>query len=244
MAKISTEGWPVQVIPTKSSHKYPISLSGHMVLVFKDDDGREFQINAGPADESYPWGDLILRDIGSPLRNRFNVVDGSHVNAAWRGSTRIDLGGRDAEDIWAILKQHAQNIDDAGFAYKALSQNSNTVIGAVLDVVGIDIRDFLPNPRGVMLAGFVGKSNRLNLDYSLTGTDADDFLRGRKGQQTFSGMEGADQLLGGYGKDRLFGNSGRDLLLGGHGKDELSGGAGNDTLRGGGENDALTGDAG
>ncbi|MCB1356620.1 MAG: hypothetical protein KDK53_09050 [Maritimibacter sp.] len=244
MAKISTEGWPVQVIPLKSSHKYPISLAGHMVLIFKDDDGREFQINAGPANESYPWDELILRDIGSPLRNRYNVVDGSKVGPAWRGNTKIDFGGRDAEDIWAILLQHAQNIHNADFAYNAIKRNSNTVIGALLDVVGIDVRDFQPDPRGVMLTGFTGKNTRLAFDYDLTGTDAGDFLRGRKGQQVFTGLGGGDQLVGGHGQDRLIGNAGRDLLLGGSGRDLLRGGSGDDALRGGAGNDVLRGGRG
>jgi len=244
MAKISTEGWPVQVLPFKSSAKFPISLSGHMVLVFKDDNGKEFQINAGPGNESYPYGQLILRDIGSPLKNRFNVEDGSKVNAAWRGSTKVDFGKRDAEDVWDILLQHAQNIDNAEFDYKAFTKNSNSVIGTLLDVVGIDIKHFLPDPRGIMLGGFVGKNAQLNFDFSLTGTEADDFLRGRKGQQTFTGRDGDDHLVGGYGQDRLYGNADRDLLIGGRGKDLLFGGTGRDKLFGGGENDILKGGQG
>ncbi len=241
MAKISTEGWPVQILPLKSSAKYPISLSGHLVLVFKDNDGAEYIINAGPANESYPYGQIELRQAGDPLKNRFNVVDGSKVNAAWRGSTKIDLGKRDAGDVWDILVQHAENIDNANLRYKALSTNSNSVIGSVLDVVGINIRDFLPNPRGVMLAGFVGKSKPLNFDYSLVGTDGDDFLQGRKARQTFEGMDGDDHLSGGYGRDTLYGNDGRDLLIGGRGGDKLYGGRGGDEVYGGADDDLLVG---
>ena len=244
MAKISTEGWPVQILPFKSGKNFPISLSGHMVLVFRDDDGKEFHINAGPANESRPYGQLDLRDINSPLTKRFNVVDGSQVNAAWRGSTKIDFDGRDPEDVWDILIQHAKNIHNADIAYNALTKNSNAVIGTLLDVVGIDIRDFLPDPRGIMLGGFIGKKTQLNFDFSLTGTDGDDILKGRNGRQTFNGMDGDDHLYGGFGRDHLFGNDGRDLLVGGRGKDLLSGGLGRDELSGGADNDILKGGRG
>lgn len=244
MSRISTEGWPVQLVPLLSRARFPVSLSGHMVLVFKDDDGTEFQINAGPANESYPYGKLILRDIGSVLHNRFNVVDGSKVNAAWRGNTKIDFGERTAEDVWAILKQHAQNIDNAKFAYRVFSSNSNSVIGTLLDVVGIDINDFLPDPKGAMLASFVGKNSHLHFDFSLTGTDAGDILRGRKGHQTFVGLEGDDRLIGGLGGDKLYGNGDRDVLIGGRGGDLLFGGTGADELFGGADNDILKGGRG
>ena len=36
-----------------------------------------------------------------------------HLNAQWRGSTKIDFGEREAENIWNILLQHAENIDNA-----------------------------------------------------------------------------------------------------------------------------------
>lgn len=244
MASISTEGWPVQIIPLISSARFPISLSGHMVLVFKDDDGTEYQINAGPANESFPYGKLILRDIGSELKNRFNVVDGSKVDAAWRGNTEIDFGSREAEDVWSILLQHAENIDNAKFAYGAFSENSNSVIGTLLDVVGIDVSQFLPNPKGVMLKKYAGKDTYLDFDYSLTGTDAGDFLRGRHGEQTFTGMGGDDRLIGGWGNDTLYGNAGRDSLIGGRGEDLLLGGSGKDDLEGDKGKDTLYGGAG
>ena len=244
MAKISTEGWPVQILPFKSSKNFPISLSGHLVLVFKDDDGKEYVINAGPSLGGYPYGQLDLRKIDTLLTKRFNVVDGSKVNAAWRGNTKVDLGGRDAADVWDILVQHARNIHRADIEYHPILRNSNSVIGAVLDVIGINIREFLPNPRGIMLAGFVGEGRKLAFDYSLTGTDANDILRGRGGMQTFSGGDGADQLFGGFGADRLMGNIGRDLLRGGGDNDLLFGGPGRDELRGGPDHDLLNGGRG
>jgi len=244
MATISTEGWPVQILPLISSAKFPISLSGHMILVFKDDDGNEYQINAGPNNESFPYGKLILRDIGSTLDNRYNVVDGTKVTADWRGNTKIDFGGRNAEDVWDILLQHAENIDDAAFKYGAFSKNSNSVIATLLDVVGLDINDFLPDPKGVMLSAYIGKDTYLDFDFSLTGTDAGDFLRGRKGEQTFIGMDGDDRLIGGWGNDTLYGKADNDRLIGGRGKDLLIGGAGKDNLDGDQGADKLLGGAG
>ena len=97
---------------------YGVALDGDGTVAIPDSDGGELD---GDAEHDRAMGPMQL------------------IPQTWR-NWHVDGGGDGVED--------PQNIDDAGFAYKALSQNSNTVIGAVLDVVGIDIRDFLPNPRG------------------------------------------------------------------------------------------------
>jgi len=58
-----------------------------------------------------------------------------------------------------------------------------------------------------------------NLNDSLGGGDADDFI---------SALTGNDTLTGGGGADTLLGGAGNDLLDGGAGGDSLAGGAGND----------------
>lgn len=241
MATIHTEGWPVQVLPTRSAKRFPISVSGHMVLVFKDDAGREYHINAGPENESNPFGDLDLRDIGSPLTKRTNVVNDARVDAAWRGAKLVKFGDRDPADVWDILLQHAQNIHNANFKYNPFSANSNTVIGALLDLVGVSINGFQPNPRGIMLAGFVGRNSKLEFDFAIDGTPGDDLLHGRGGNQVFKGMGGHDRFFGGTGNDTLFGGSGNDWMSGAAGNDLLSGGTGSDTLFGGPGQDVLRG---
>jgi hypothetical protein len=88
---------------------------------------------------------------------------------------------------------------------------------------------------------------------TLTGTEANDVLRGGAGADTLLGLGGDDRLEGGDGDDRLDGDAGRDTLLGGAGADRLAGradndrleaGAGDDVLEGGEGADTLLGDAG
>ncbi|MET0938397.1 MAG: hypothetical protein ABWY51_04135 [Gaiellaceae bacterium] len=62
---------------------------------------------------------------------------------------------------------------------------------------------------------------------TLSGTAANDVLRGRGGPDTLYGRRGNDVLQGGTGNDRLYGGPGRDSLDGGPGNDRLySGGDG------------------
>jgi Ca2+-binding RTX toxin-like protein len=125
------------------------------------------------------------------------------------------------------------------------------------------------NPNGVILEGFLAKTNgthvieftdgtRLTADNFLTsashwtgtdandvhvGSDANDTLDGGAGDDTLSGMGGNDTLYGGDGNDTLNGGDGDDVLRGGPGMDAVSGGAGNDQLYGDGS-DTLSGGAG
>ncbi|MEW6591688.1 MAG: tandem-95 repeat protein, partial [Pseudomonadota bacterium] len=79
---------------------------------------------------------------------------------------------------------------------------------------------------------------------TLTGTAANDLIRGYAGNDTLNGGDGNDQLHGGAGNDTLNGGNGHDWLYGGVGNDTLNGGAGNDTLIGGTGDDTLTGGLG
>lgn len=90
-------------------------------------------------------------------------------------------------------------------------------------------------------------------DNFLVGTEFDDTILARQGNDTLVGLagddflfaeQGDDSLDGGVGNDRLFGMAGEDALDGGDGHDELFGGSGNDTLNGGGGNDVLLGGLG
>lgn len=77
------------------------------------------------------------------------------------------------------------------------------------------------------------------------GTDADEFVAGRAGDNNLFSGGGNDTLLGDLdgatGSDNLFGGSGDDLILGGAGNDTIGGEGGNDTLLGEGGNDVLIG---
>lgn len=90
-------------------------------------------------------------------------------------------------------------------------------------------------------------------DNFLVGTEFDDTILARQGNDTLVGNEGDDFLFaedgddslnGGDGNDRLFGMAGEDTLDGGGGNDELFGGSDNDILNGDGGNDVLLGGLG
>jgi len=87
----------------------------------------------------------------------------------------------------------------------------------------------------------------------MRGTDGNDKLFGRAGDDRIDGFGGSDQLLGGGGNDvmvghagddRLDGEDGNDVLVGGSGQDVLIGRAGNDTLNGFTGDDVLVGGSG
>jgi Ca2+-binding RTX toxin-like protein len=72
----------------------------------------------------------------------------------------------------------------------------------------------------------------------VTGTPADDFIRGTSGFNEFFGGGGDDELWGGdenpgYPGDVLHGEDGDDELYGGAGEDQLDGGPGADLIEGG-----------
>ena len=91
------------------------------------------------------------------------------------------------------------------------------------------------------------------LSNTITGSIADELIRGLDGNDTLVGGGGRDRLYGGQGNDtmvggdradRLFGGDGNDVLVGGGGSDLLSGGNGNDVLAGGAGRNTLIGGAG
>lgn len=49
MAIIYTEGTPVADVDSTTAVNWPVSTSGHLLLVLKDNDGKEFVIRGGAA---------------------------------------------------------------------------------------------------------------------------------------------------------------------------------------------------
>jgi Ca2+-binding RTX toxin-like protein len=70
-------------------------------------------------------------------------------------------------------------------------------------------------------------------DYTdfITGSDADNQLRGMNGNDYIYGGGGNDGLSGGYGNDTVIGGDGNDWLWGGLGADLMIGGNGTDDMR-------------
>jgi Ca2+-binding RTX toxin-like protein len=78
----------------------------------------------------------------------------------------------------------------------------------------------------------------------ITGTAANDTLRGGAGGDTIEGLAGRDRVFGGSGADTIRGGDGDDTLNGESGADIIEGGEGNDYIDGGTGNDRLDGGAG
>ena len=248
MGRILIEGTPVALV-SGSEGSGGISVSGHLLLIYQDDAGNEFVVRGGPLNDPPLFGPLVL-EIGVPIQfstdERVVKVDGKRypVTPASRGSTVVPLGGRKAEDVWNLILQHAKNIHSQSFPYSAGGKNSNGTVGNLLYLVGIDVNDVLPDPDGIMILPFSGKNEEFNFTYTIKGTDRNDLIVGRGGDQTFTGGKGNDTLSGGNDNDELNGGEDDDELNGGEGKDVLSGGKGDDLLSGEGEDDVLYGEEG
>lgn len=77
----------------------------------------------------------------------------------------------------------------------------------------------------------------------LSGLDGRDLLYGGAGNDVLDGGDGYDDLKGAAGNDTLYGDGGADHLYGGFGNDYLVGGRSDDFLYGGTGNDILLGES-
>jgi Ca2+-binding RTX toxin-like protein len=255
MGRIFIEGKPI-IVASGDQTTSGTAISGHLYLVYQDDSGQEWVVRGGPFSDTEPGNLTITKDrlLSSTLDSRQDV-NGNPISPESRGNREILFEGRNADDVWALIKQHADNIQNQGFPYipydifgtENNTLNSNGLIANLLYLIGVNINEVLPNPvwDQIPLYTFLGKEKEFIFDYSINGTNGNDTIRGRGGKQTFNGGEGSDTLIGGLGIDYLDGGAGNDKLYGdslelgetNDNADTLIGGLGNDTLEGGLGND-------
>jgi len=164
-----------------------------------------------------------------------------------RHRTVLDLGSRNANDVWKVMVQHANNIDKAGLPYSVDifrqfsggDLNSNSVIASALYTAGLDWAKSLPVGVSRSEAPLYGQLQYMNVDDALTGTARSDRIHGGVGNDRVTGGQANDTIFGDSGNDVLYGNSGDDILSGGAKDDRLYGSSGNDILRGGSGRDAF-----
>jgi Ca2+-binding RTX toxin-like protein len=164
----------------------------------------------------------------------------------------LDLGTRDANDVWHVMVQHASNIEKADLSYsvdifREISGgdlNSNSVVASVLHSVGLNLSTSLPVGVTRSDAPLYGQLQHMNVDDVLLGTANGDRILGGIGNDRLYGRGASDRLHGEDGNDRLHGSSGNDALFGGNGNDILEGKSGDDALDGGSANDRLYGSFG
>ncbi len=131
--------------------------------------------------------------------------------------TTLDIGTRDSNNVWELLKQAAFDFEAMHFPYYNglfQSQNSNTFAYSMLLAVGIDAEQYY---------GAVQTGGAITGDWDI------------RDQVTFtiSGTAGADWFYSGAMNDLLAGSTGDDILSAGGGADKIVGGADRDELDGG-----------
>ncbi|HEU6441277.1 MAG TPA: calcium-binding protein [Microvirga sp.] len=144
-----------------------------------------------------------------------------------RHRTLLDLGGRNAEDVWKVMVKHAGNIDAAHLPYSfdvyrrlpGSDLNSNSVVASVLNSVGIDWSQSYPKGIRAGEAPLYGQLQFMTVNDVLYGTARGDTIFGGVGNDRLYGASGSDHLAGGSGDDRLHGGNGRDTLRGNAGQD-------------------------
>jgi Ca2+-binding RTX toxin-like protein len=182
-------------------------------------------------------GSLTIQ-AGIPLAQSSDARSGD--TPAERNQRILDLGERNASDVWNLMLQHARNIDQSNLRYSFdLSANgdddvnSNTVVASVLHTVGIPLSQNLPPTVRPGEVPLYDQIRAVLVDDSIYGTARDDRIRGGVGNDRLYGGAGDDAISGDSGNDRLAGQSGADRLSGGGGDDWINGGSGNDVLAGG-----------
>lgn len=192
--------------------------AGHLLLILTDDLGAEFVLSAYTDNNLFSGNLYVETHEGSAWVPAALSTEAS-IDPDLFDRVEVDFAGRDPEAVAEILNQHAFNLNGEDLSYSALNQNSNSVIGSLLDLVGIDVDDFLPNPPDVGFLGFVSRDELITFDYALEGSDDGDLIRGRGNVQHLQGLGGNDTLSAGDGDDALVGGQGDDLLDGGSGTD-------------------------
>lgn len=193
--------------------KVATAFGDHLYLVFVNDAGQEFVIRGGPESDIAPGFSSIVTEAGVPIaasEDNRPIADRDNF-----GSQVLDLGGRDAEDVWQVMIRSAQLIGAAGIDYDILGPNSNSTIASILYTVGIDANAVEPNVPGINF--FPGISDDLLNEYERVfttahTTDSDDILKGGNLNDSFQGGGGDDDIDGGAGNDdvAIFSGNGLD----------------------------------
>jgi hypothetical protein len=229
----------------------------YLVKTVTDDQGRVVseKVIRGTAGSNGDLETLADADLAtSPDRRGSDTPEERH-------SKVLNLGTRDANDVWQIMVQHANNIENADLDYSidifeevpGRDLNSNSVVASVLHSVGLNLSTSFPDGVSRSDAPLYGQLQYMNVDDALFGTANSDWimggigndkLLGRGNNDRLQGEDGNDRLYGGRGDDRQYGETGQDRLYGSFGDDVLIGGRGDDQLYGETGADLLRGGAG
>lgn len=221
----------------------------YLVKTVTDEQGRIVSEKVIRGNEPGSGGDLeTLADADlatSPDRRGTDTLEERHREI-------LDLGTRNADDVWQIMVQHANAIEKADLDYSVdifeeipgEDLNSNSVVASVLHTVGLNLTTSFPDSISRSDAPLYGQLQYMNVDDALFGTANSDWIMGGVGNDKLVGRGGNDRLHGEDGNDRLYGGSDDDRQYGETGSDRLYGSFGDDALVGGRGDDRMYGEAG
>ena len=186
----------------------------HSYLVYENDAGARFVTSLTDAQRDLfpPSLRFDVEQINTPYDQAEESREPNRVERP------LDLGGRNADAVWILITEHAEAIKDEKPVYDPLTQNSNSFVASLLNVVGIDLDHNLPGFDGKQPTSnphpsdYPGLHNLLDFDYHLVGTDSRDIIRGAGGDDHLWGKGDDDTLVGNKGSDTLDGGSGIDTF--------------------------------
>lgn len=238
----------------------------HLYLVYESDRRAEYVVRAGPDGGFLGIGVDMRIEANVPIEQSADARGGE--SPAARSSTELEFDGRTADAAWGLIVRYARMIDNAGYGYNLLRENSNAFVGAMISAAGGDpetmlptgmdassavglpywtsiVADISPPPNGNLVGTNVADTLRgIQIDDVILGLGGNDIILCGDGDDIARGGTGADRINGQRDDDRLFGDAGDDLLQGAAGEDRLFGQAGNDRHFGGAGNDLIAGGPG
>jgi len=113
------------LIESKDIPSLTVLFPQHLYLVYVDDAGQEFVLRGGPTNDSPLDFGPILVEPGVPIalsEDRRVDQDNNPISLVERNSRELNLGGRDAVDVWNIMRQQASAISNQQVAERRCGQ--------------------------------------------------------------------------------------------------------------------------
>ncbi|HRH82134.1 MAG TPA: calcium-binding protein [Thiobacillaceae bacterium] len=197
-------------------------------------DGRDEQINAGSGRDTVAAGDGDDLIYGGSGDDDLAGNAGNDLIYAGKGNDRVD--GGDGDDVFRVTGDKTSGFEGYDSYTGGAGTDQIVAYGAGVDIGmtgfdagnGIEIIDAGGATGPVRILGD-GAANILDFNgVYLIGTLE---IGGGSGNDTLTGSGANDTLRGDSGNDRMDGGEGDDVLYGGSGNDQLDGGEGDDVFR-------------
>lgn len=200
-----------------------VAFSGHLYLVYVDDNNQEWVIRGGPTNDGFPYGPLdVLGGTGNETL-LFQSPDARFdefyqpVSKEERGSREIVIpDGMSADSAWNLMKEYAASINLANVPYDPSSNlfgfNSNALVGTLLALVGVEINEFIPQIGQPI--DFVGMNDIVSVPSVIEGSDDVDIVYLNDSDDMIDVGAGNDIVHAGAGNDQIFAGIGNDFFNG------------------------------